>query len=215
LVDGRSTDVTQLMALSCRPDIRIVSELEAGKGNALRVGFAAATGDIIVAMDADGSMTADEIPQFLFFLEHGFDYVKGSRFVSGGGSLDITPLRRMGNRVLVGVANVLYHTKMTDLCYGFFAFHRKYLEHLDPLASGFEIETELTLRAVLAGLRVAEVPSLEMPRRSGRSSLRSFRDGTRVLRTLIRERNTVRTVTSPVHGTNGFHVSPVAPPELA
>ena len=119
-------------------------------------------------MDADQGHELQPDAQFLFFLEHGFDYVKGSRFVAGGGSLDITPLRRIGNRGLVGVANVLYHTKMTDLCYGFFAFHRKYLEHLDPLASGFEIETELTLRAVRAGLRVAEVPSLEMPRRSGR-----------------------------------------------
>jgi len=189
LVDGQSTDVTQLMAVSCRPDIRIVSEEVAGKGNALRAGFAAAKCDLIIAMDADGSMSPDEIPQFIYFLEHGFDYVKGSRFVSGGGSLDITSLRKLGNRGLLTMANLLYHTQMTDLCYGFFGFHRKYLGHLDPLASGFEIETELTLRAVLAGLRVAEVPSMEMPRRSGRSSLRSFPDGMRVFRTLLRERN--------------------------
>ena len=87
LVDGQSTDVTQLMALSCRPDIRIVLERDSGKGHALRSGFAAATGDIIVAMDADGSMHPEEIPNFVWFLEHGFDFVKGSRFVAGGGSL--------------------------------------------------------------------------------------------------------------------------------
>ena len=189
LVDGRSTDVTKLMAQSCRPDIRIISEDPPGKGHALRAGFAAARGDIIVAMDADGSMAPEEIPNFVYFLEHGFDFVKGSRFVAGGGSLDLTPVRRVGNRALLAVANTLFQTKLTDLCYGYFAFYRKYLDHLDLMSSGFEIETELTIRAVLAGLRIAEIPSMEMPRRSGRSSLRSFPDGARVLRTILRERS--------------------------
>lgn len=188
LVDGMSSDVTQLMATSCRPDIRIISDAEPGKGNALRAGFEAARGDVVVAMDADGSMSPEEIPRFVYFLERGFDFVKGSRFVGGGGSLDITLPRRLGNRALLGVANVLYRAQLTDLCYGFFAFRRQYLHHLDLHSSGFEIETELTVRAVLAGLRIAEVPSLEMPRRSGRSSLHAFHDGHRVLRTLLRER---------------------------
>lgn len=188
LVDGQSTDATKLMALSCRPDIRIVSEDERGKGHALRAGFAVARGDIIVAMDADGSMSPLEIPHFIYFLEHGFDYVKGSRFIGGGGSLDLTNVRRLGNRALLAVANTLYRTTLTDLCYGYLAFYRKYLDHLDLMSSGFEIETELTVRAVHAGLRIAEIPSMEMPRRSGQSSLRSFPDGARVLRTLLRER---------------------------
>ncbi len=187
LVDGQSTDVTQLMALSYRPDIRIVSEHRRGKGYALRAGFAAARGDIIVAMDADGSMAPEEIPNFVWFLEHGFDFVKGSRFVAGGGSLDLTAFRRAGNRGLLAVANAMYHTRLTDLCYGYFAFYRKYLDHLDLLSSGFEIETELTVRAVRAGLRIAEIPSMEMPRRHGNSNLKSFPDGFRVLRTIIRE----------------------------
>ena len=189
LVDGQSTDVTQLMAVSCRPDIRIVLEHNRGKGHALRAGFAAATGDIIVAMDADGSMHPEEIPNYVYFLEHGFDFVKGSRFVAGGGSLDLTSMRKLGNRALLAAANTIYRTRLTDLCYGYFAFYRKYLDHLDLMSSGFEIETELTIRAVLAGLRIAEIPSMEMPRRSGRSSLRSFPDGARVLRTILRERD--------------------------
>lgn len=188
LVDGRSSDVTPLMALSCRPDIRILSDAEPGKGCALRAGFEAARGDIIVGMDADGSMSPSEIPRYVYFLENGYDFVKGSRFVVGGGSLDITPLRRAGNRALVTTANLLYRVQLTDLCYGFFAFRRQYLEYLDLRSSGFEIETELVVRAVVSGLRIAEVPSLELPRRSGRSSLRAFHDGQRVLRTLLRER---------------------------
>lgn len=188
LVDGRSSDVTSLMARTCRPDIKILTDPQPGKGHALRTGFAAATCDFIVAMDADGSMMPSEIPQFVYFLENGFDFVKGSRFVAGGGSLDITPLRRLGNRALLAVANTLYETQMTDLCYGFFAFRRQYLPFLELQSVGFEIETELTVRAHLAGLRIAEIPSLEMPRRTGRSGLRSFRDGQAVLRTLVRER---------------------------
>ena len=61
-----------------------------GKGSALRTGFFAATGDIIVMMDADGSMAPQEIRHYLHFLRNGYDFVKGSRFIGGGGSLDIT-----------------------------------------------------------------------------------------------------------------------------
>ena len=189
LVDGRSSDITRLMARNCRPDIRIITDPQAGKGHALRAGFAAAKHDIIVALDADGSMSPEEIPQYLYFLDHGFDFVKGSRFMGGGGSQDITTLRRMGNKGLLLVANVLYRTQLTDLCYGFFAFRRQYLQHLGLCSAGFEIETELTLRALSAGLRIAEVPSIEMPRRSGQTSLRTFHDGFRVLQTLVRNRN--------------------------
>ncbi|HXA31834.1 MAG TPA: glycosyltransferase family 2 protein [Acidimicrobiales bacterium] len=189
LVDGRSSDITRLMARNCRPDIRIITDPQAGKGHALRAGFAAAKHDIIVALDADGSMSPEEIPQYLYFLDHGFDFVKGSRFMGGGGSQDITTLRRLGNKGLLLVANVLYRTQLTDLCYGFFAFRRQYLGHLGLCSAGFEIETELTLRALSAGLRIAEVPSIELPRRSGQTSLRTFHDGFRVLQTLVRTRH--------------------------
>jgi glycosyltransferase involved in cell wall biosynthesis len=188
LVDGHSSDITKAIARDCRPDIRIITEPMSGKGHALRAGFEAATGEIIVAMDADGSMSPEEIPQYVYFLERGFDFVKGSRFVGGGGSLDITMLRRLGNRGLLGVANYVYGSHLTDLCYGFFGFRRQYLDHLDLRSTGFEIETELTIRAYVSGLRIAEVPSLELPRRTGHSNLRSFRDGQRVLRTLLGER---------------------------
>lgn len=190
LVDGLSTDVTHIVAKSYRPDIRIVHENRSGKGHALRAGFAAATGDILVAMDADGSMSPEEIPHLLYFLEHGFDFVKGSRFIGGGGSLDITSARRLGNTLLLGLTNLIHGTQFTDLCYGYFAFYRKYLHPLGLVSGGFEIETEVTIRAARIGLRIAEVPSLEMPRRSGSSNLRAVRDGARVLRTVLRERET-------------------------
>jgi glycosyltransferase involved in cell wall biosynthesis len=186
LVDGNSTDVTLITARRCRPDVRVVPQQGMGKGSALRTGFLAATGDIIVMMDADGSMSPQEIRHYLHFLANGYDFVKGSRFISGGGSLDITPFRGLGNWFLLTVFNTVYDANLTDLCYGFCAFHRRYLEHLQLTATGFEIEAEMTVRAMQAGLRIAEVPSIELPRRSGASNLHAIRDGIRVLRTMLR-----------------------------
>jgi len=186
LVDGNSTDATLVTARSCRPDLRVVTQERTGKGDALRAGILAAAGDVIVLIDADGSMSPKEIPHFLYFLSNGYDFVKGSRFMGGGGSLDITRLRRVGNRALLFLVNTLYHTHLTDLCYGFCAFHRRYLSYLDLTSTGFEIEAQMTISATQAGLRIAEVPSFELPRRHGRSNLNAFWDGTRVLRTVLR-----------------------------
>jgi glycosyltransferase involved in cell wall biosynthesis len=188
LVDGHSTDVTLTTARSYRPDIRVVHQEGAGKGDALRTGFLAAKGDIIVMIDADGSMAPQEISHYLHFLTNGYDFVKGSRFISGGGSLDITWFRSLGNKFLLTVFNSLYDAQLTDLCYGFCAFHRRYLEHLNLSATGFESEAEMIVRAMKAGMRIAEVPSLEMPRRAGDSNLRAVKDGTRVLRAVLRDR---------------------------
>jgi glycosyltransferase involved in cell wall biosynthesis len=185
LVDGDSTDATLITARSYRPDIKVLPQKGVGKGSALRTGFLAATGDVIVMMDADGSMSPQEIRHYVHFLANGYDFVKGSRFMGGGGSLDITRFRRLGNRFLLGVFNVLYGGDLTDLCYGFCAFHRRYLDHLALTATGFEIEAEMTVRAMQAGLRIAEVPSLEMPRRAGKSNLHAIRDGWRVLNTVV------------------------------
>ena len=185
LVDGNSTDVTLTTALSYRPDIRVVPQEGTGKGSALRTGFLVATGDVIVMIDADGSMSPTEISHYLHFLGNGYDFVKGSRFISGGGSLDITRFRSLGNKFLLTVFNSLYDARLTDLCYGFCAFHRRYLEHLELSATGFEIEAEMVVHAMQAGLRIAEVPSLELPRRAGNSNLRAIRDGSRVLRTVL------------------------------
>lgn len=195
LVDGDSADATVSMARHCLPTVRHVEQNGPGKGNALRTGFQEATGEYVVMLDADGSMSPAEIPHYLHFLDNGYDFVKGSRFVAGGGSLDITHFRRMGNHVLLAAANRLYHASLTDLCYGFCAFRRSFLELLDLHAVGFEIEAEMIAHALRCGLRIAEVPSLELPRRSGRSNLHAISDGSRVLRILLSERPGARSST--------------------
>jgi glycosyltransferase involved in cell wall biosynthesis len=188
LVDGRSTDETVAVARALRPDIVVVNDERPGKGAALRAGFEAASGDYVVMIDADGSMDPGEIDMFVDYLDRGADLVKGSRFMEGGGTADMSLLRAMGNRALLAIANGLVGSAHTDLCYGMAAFKRERVIALELDAIGFEIETQLFLRAIRNGLLVLEAPSFEAPRRFGTSNLNTFRDGWRVLKTIFSER---------------------------
>jgi glycosyltransferase involved in cell wall biosynthesis len=188
VVDGESTDGTLDVARELRPDIRIVNQTGKGKGNALRAGFATAAGDIIVMIDADGSTDPREIPMFISTLMAGADFVKGSRFMQGGGSADITWLRKMGNWGLTTLVKLMYGGSFTDLAYGYAAFWRHIVPPLELDGDGFEIETMLNVRALRSGVRVAEVPSFEAERIHGESNLNTFRDGWRVLKTILREK---------------------------
>ena len=204
LVDGHSSDDTVRVAQRVRPDIVVIRQTRTGKGNALACGFAAAAGEFIVMIDADGSNDPDEIPRFVAALEDGADFAKGSRFLAGGGSDDISMLRRFGNFWLNTIVNLLYRTRYTDLCYGYNAFRRPCLGHilLNPpdmecsnpeemlWGDGFEIETLITIRIAKARLSVREVPSFESARHFGASNLNAFSDGLRVLRTIRVERKT-------------------------
>jgi hypothetical protein len=187
LVPGHSTDATEEVARALRPDIRVIHQTRAGKGNALACGFAACRGDIIVTLDADGSADPKEIPAFIGALVAGADFAKGSRAIQGGGSHDMTVLRRLGNRGLTHLANVLHGTHYSDLCYGYNAFWRACLPQLNVDIDGFEVETLLNLRAAKSGLRVVEVASFELSRIHGDSNLRTFKDGWAVLGTIMRE----------------------------
>jgi glycosyltransferase involved in cell wall biosynthesis len=190
IVDGESGDGTLETVRLLRPDAIIISQAPMGKGAAMRAGFQAATSDVIVAIDADGSMDPKEIDAFVALICCGFDIVKGSRYCVGGGSDDLTLIRRAGNLWLTRLANVLYGVRWTDLCYGYIALRRSAVGRLGLEADGFEIETELCVNAITAGLRIAEVPSHEFDRRSGESKLNARRDGLRVLRTMMRNRRT-------------------------
>ena len=187
LVDGHSTDKTIEVAQELRPDIQIVVQEGRGKGAALRSGFAAATGDIIVMLDADGSTDPAEIPAFVGMLLAGSDFAKGSRFLQGGGTSDMPLYRRVGNWGLLMLVNRLFGGQYSDLCYGYNAFWASAIRDLQLDGDGFEIETEMNVRALRAGLKVAEVPSFEAERVHGSSNLRTIPDGLRVLRTILRE----------------------------
>jgi glycosyltransferase involved in cell wall biosynthesis len=188
VVDGDSVDDTLAVARSLRPDVRLVRQTGRGKGAALRSGVAACAGDIIVLLDADGSTDPGEIPVFIGALLAGADVVKGSRFLQGGGTADMPWHRRLGNWALVRLVRLLFGSCYTDLCYGYVAFWADVGDALEFDADGFEIETLINIRALRAGLRVAEVPSFEYKRRHGRGHLRTIPDGWRVLKTIVSER---------------------------
>ncbi len=173
-------DDTVAVAKECYPDIKIVRQMGDGKGDALLTGFAACTGDIIVMIDGDGSTDGAEIIRFVAALLAGADYAKGSRFSNCGASDDITPHRRLGNRVLCGLANLALGTRYTDLCYGYNALWARHVPTLRLNCMGFEIETMMNIRAARAGLRVQEIPSHERRRIYGRSNLRVMEDGWRM-----------------------------------
>jgi glycosyltransferase involved in cell wall biosynthesis len=187
LIDGNSTDDTAAVAKELWPSVMIVNQTRKGKGNALATGFRAATGDIIVMLDADGSTDPAEIPRFVAILLTGADFAKGTRFVAGGGSEDITNIRRLGNRVLSGMVNAFWKANYSDLCYGYNAFWARCLRDIVPDCDGFEVETLMNIRVAKANLKVVEVPSFEACRRHGMSNLNARRDGMRVLRTIISE----------------------------
>ena len=206
LVDGGSVDGTVEVALEVRPDIVVIEQTRRGKGNAMACGFRAATGDIVVMLDADGSADPAEIPRFVETLCAGADFAKGTRFAGDGGSDDISLLRKLGNAGLQFVFNQTFGRHFSDLCYGYNAFWTSLVPVLDlpgrhvtasademVWGDGFEIEALITCRMVKAGVDIVEVPSVEHERLHGESHLRTFSDGFRVLRTILVEKRRAAT----------------------
>ncbi len=206
LVDGGSVDDTIATAQRVLPGIRVFQQTRRGKGNALAVGFAAVTGDIVVMFDADGSADPKEISRYVDALLAGADFAKGSRSLPGGGSTDITRIRHLGNKFLNLNANRLFDADFTDLCYGYNAFWADVIPVIDlpdpalPAGpngamlwgDGFEVETMINCRVAAADLWITEVPSFELDRIHGVSNLNAVKDGTRVLRTMYAERRRAR-----------------------
>jgi glycosyltransferase involved in cell wall biosynthesis len=211
LVDGHSVDDTVAVAQKLHPAVRIVHQQGRGKGDALQAGFAAAKGEIIVMMDADGSTDGAEIPRFVGALVTGADFAKGSRFASGGGTDDMTFSRHLGNRILSGLVNWFFGTRYTDLCYGYNAFWAKHLSKLDLDCDGFEVETVMNVRAAKAGLSIQEIPSHEHLRLHGMSNLKVMRDGIRIGKFVLRERFLRQTPSTAITASRPVHMPVVLP----
>jgi glycosyltransferase involved in cell wall biosynthesis len=189
VVDGNSVDGTAEYAR--RLGAKVVTQNGRGKGLALRQAFGNGylDGDIVIIMDADGSMDPEEVPMFVSAIKSGAEVVKGSRFLPKGQSEDMSATRRVGHRLLVGILNFLFLTSYTDLCYGYIAFRRDALRRISSrlTSQNFEIETEVCIKSKELGINVVEVPSFERARRYGESNLNTFRDGFRILAFIIRE----------------------------
>ncbi len=188
VVDGGSTDATVRVATAL--GATVILQKGAGKGDALRQAFEGDhAGDIIVAMDADGSNRPEEVPQIIAAIVNGADIVKGSRFLKGGGSTDLSYIRKIGNKLFTFIVNHAWSGEYTDLCYGFMAFRQDALQKLMPSleSANFQIETEICIKAQKLGLKVVEIPSIELQRRYGTSKLRGFHDSLSIAKVLLRE----------------------------
>jgi glycosyltransferase involved in cell wall biosynthesis len=187
LVDGHSTDDTVLTAKKLRPDVRILHQPGRGKGDALKCGIEQANGDIIVALDADGSTDPVEMPRFVVPLLNGYDFVKGSRFALSQPAGK--PRHRIfGNSIIVTLHNVLFRTDYTDLCSGYNAFWKRAIASVDLSDWTNQEEPLLNARVRKAGLRVLEVGHHDRGRIGGESKQPSLRQGVGAIRTVIRER---------------------------
>lgn len=189
IVDGNSKDRTAQLAKNLGAEV--ILQRGAGKGTALRQAFNhdGIKGDMVVMMDADGSMNPEEIPFLIETLASGADVVKGSRFLSTGYSEDMSLFREIGNWFFLFLVNLFWSADYTDLCYGFAVFKNKTLKQLRTVlrSENFEIETEVFIKAKKMGFKVAEAPSVELRRRYGKSNLSCFRDGLRILKAIFLE----------------------------
>jgi glycosyltransferase involved in cell wall biosynthesis len=189
VIDGNSKDKT--VSVAARHGAKVVLQNGQGKGDAIRQVLNSRYLDVdaLVLMDADGSMDPAEISSFIEALNSGADVAKGSRFLKGGRTYDMDTTRRFGNSLLMFVLNFIWNANYTDLCYGYAVFNKKAIEKLTPVleSTGFEIETEIFIKALDLGLVVKEVPSIEYERKYGNSNLHAIRDGFRILKTILIE----------------------------
>jgi glycosyltransferase involved in cell wall biosynthesis len=187
LVDGESRDATIEVARRLWPSVRIIQQQGRGKGAALRTGLTSATGDIIVMLDADGSTDPSEIPAFVGALLGGADFAKGSRFLQGAGSTDMTGLRRVGNWAFAVLANVLFQTRFSDLTYGYNALWARNRWSLALEIDGWPHEIISNIRVARSGLKVVEVASFEHARVAGRAKLRLIPAASAILAAIFGE----------------------------
>jgi hypothetical protein len=166
---------------------RVVAVPTRGYGAALSGGIAAAEGEYVVMGDADGSYDFATIPSFLEHLQAGADVVVGNRF-EGGIEEGAMPFlhRYLGNPVLSVIGRRLFTTGCGDVYCGLRGFRAEAVRSLDLRSRGMEYAIEMIVKATLDGLRVDEIPiTLHPDGRSGKTHLRTWRDGWRSLRLLL------------------------------
>ncbi len=181
--DNNSTDSTRELAANAGAIVR--SEPLQGKGNVVRRMFADVEADAYVLVDGDGTYDASSAPHMVERLvNESLDMVNAARVAT-------TPLayRRwhaFGNRVLTGAVALIFGDRIRDMLSGYRVLSRRFVKSFPALATGFETETELTVHALELGLPMAEIYTPYRDRPTGSTSkLRTFRDGVRILRTIV------------------------------
>ncbi len=170
--------------LAERAGAHVVHQPIRGYGSAYRAGFAAASGEYIVMADADLTYDFAEIPRFLAGLQDGADMIVGDRMSNIHDGAMPWLHRYIGNPLLSGFLNALFHTGVNDAHCGMRGFRRDRLEQLQLRTTGMEFASEMIVRAAKEKLDIREIP-IEYRPRGGESKLSSFRDGWRHLRFLL------------------------------
>ena len=183
VVDKHSEDKTANIAKGFGANVILD---KGGKGTALIKGMKAATGDIIITMDADCSHKESEIGLLIEGIGAGYDICMGSRFIQGGGTEDMPYYRKLGNKFFVFLVNFLYNTSYSDLCYGYRSIKRGCINKLGLKSDGFGIETEISIKAAKKGLKTLEIPSFEKIRKEGEGKLKTFKDGFEILKIILK-----------------------------
>ena len=181
--DNNSTDGTIEIARAAGAAVRV--EPWQGKGNVVRRMFADVDADVYVLVDGDGTYDAARAPDLVdTLLEDGLDMVNASRIATSEDAYRRG--HRLGNRVLTNLVTGIFGRRFTDILSGYRVFSRRFVKSFPALASGFEIETELTVHALELRMPIAEVPTEYRERPPGSSSkLRTYSDGFRILRTIL------------------------------
>jgi glycosyltransferase involved in cell wall biosynthesis len=173
VVDGHSTDRTREVA--AEHGARVILDGGKGKGEAIRRAFDAASGDVLVFIDADGSHEVNDIPAMLApILAGNADLVIGSRGKGGSDELHGTAeqlLRYVGSQIIMLAINYRWNVRLTDSQNGFRAIRRDVGRALGLRSNLTTIEQEMLMRALKLGYRVSEIPSHEYERRWGRSKV--------------------------------------------
>jgi glycosyltransferase involved in cell wall biosynthesis len=185
VVNNGSTDKTAEIAAA--HGAKVINEPNRGKGRAIRTGFGAVSGDFVFMLDSDFTYPAGYITQMVELLERGYDVVLGSRL---NGSVEQGAIKRfnlVGNHLLAFLVNMLYGTRVSDLCTGFWGFKVDVLRSLNLDAVGFELEANMLIEVAKHKYRVGEVP-IHYRRRATASKLGSIRAGYGIGKTLVRKR---------------------------
>jgi glycosyltransferase involved in cell wall biosynthesis len=182
--DNNSNDKTVACALAAGAIVR--SESRQGKGFVVQSMFREVDADVYVMVDGDATYPAAEVHQLIAPVLAGeADMVVGSRLHPGLKS-EFRQLNRWGNRLVLTVLNSIFKVKLTDILSGYRAFNRKFVKGLPLFGGGFEIETELTIKAVARGFRTVEIPTVLVARPEGsHSKIKFLRDGFIILNTIL------------------------------
>jgi glycosyltransferase involved in cell wall biosynthesis len=184
VVDDGSIDNTRKVALT--HNARVLSNgRNRGKGYALRRALLHAKGDIIITIDADGAHRPVDIATLVFPLLNGVDITAGSRFL-GHKKGFTSRINLIGNVLFNTAIAVLTGKQVTDSQTGFRGFKRKVLRGIRLESSGYDIETEITVKGLKNGFRFVEVPITCSSRNCGHSKLKILPDGFRIFKTMLR-----------------------------